>query len=255
VKRAAGRQAGERRRIVGDRMQDQPGALGRVAPPRRSRFQAQPRGGELAGPVRAASDPRAAGPGDRDRETRMRQEREEGRVRLTDGDLDRRPLAAAHLADHPGGPAERADPRGRPVRGLVRRDSLGQRLHHLVRAERGAVVQLHVLAEPERPRETVPRHGPRGRERGLDVAALAESDQALIDEAHREELRGIARVRRVERRGQTWHADVKLARRCAHGHARDGQQQRREPHEARRRHGALEPTPPTREPATHRRPL
>ena len=88
-----------------------------------------------------------------------------------------------------------------------------------------------------------------------DVAALAESDQALIDEAHREELRGIARVRRVERRGQTWHADVKLARRCADGHARDGQQQRREPHEARRRHGALEPTPPTREPATHRRPL
>ena len=196
-------------------MQDQAGAQGRLASPVVAASSASRSGRELDGPVGPAPDPGTAGPRDGDREARVSQEREERRVRLRDDDLDRRSLAAAHLADDPGRAAERADPGGRACPAARRRDPLGEGCDNLVGPERRAVVQLHVLAEPERPHEPVARHGPRRRERGLDVAAIAECDQALVEEANREELGRIARVRRVEGRREARHADVELARRRA----------------------------------------
>jgi hypothetical protein len=49
-------------------------------------------------------------------------------------------------------------------------------------------VKLDVLAEPESPDEAVAGNGPRRREGGLDVAAIAERDETFVEKAHGHEL-------------------------------------------------------------------
>jgi hypothetical protein len=118
-------QPGERGRVVGDRVQREARALRRLPAPGRRGFEHQPVGRELDRPVRPASDPRPPWTRNGDRERRVREEREQRRVRLREHDLDRPALGALHLADDSGRAAKRADPRGGAVRRFVGGDPLG----------------------------------------------------------------------------------------------------------------------------------
>ncbi len=254
---SAGREPGQSGGVVQDRVQDHAGAPRRIPSPGLRGFQHEPLGRELDGPVGSAPDPRGARPRDRERETGMSQERQERRVRLSHDDLDRRALTAPHLPDDPLRATKGTDPGGGAGRRLVGGDALGEGGDDLVGAERGAVVKLDVLAEPEGPDQPVAGDGPRRRERRLDVAALPEGDQPLVEKAHRQELGRSRRVRRVETRGNAPHADVELSGRRRERRGGDGAQ-RGERHERGTRRGEArspELGRPSNRLGAHRRPL
>jgi hypothetical protein len=184
----------------------------------------------------------------------MGQEREQRRVWLPHDDLDRRALTASHLPDDPPRAAEGTDPGGRAVRGLVGGDPFGEGRDDLIGPERGAVVKQDILAEPEGPDQPVAGDGPRRRESGLDVASLAECDQALVEQAHRQELGRRRGLRRIETRRNVEHADVKLGGRRRAGEAGDGEQYDEADKDCRARRTPGTPTPSS-SPGAHWRPL
>jgi hypothetical protein len=114
-------------------------------------------------------------------------------------------------------------------------------------------VELDVRAKPEGPDEPVSGDGPRGGEGGLDVASLAERNEALIEEPHRHQLGRRRRVRGVETRRDARNADVEIAGR-RRDDVRDGEQQD-DGDEERRAHWATTAPLPPRGLGRHRRPL
>ena len=250
----AGAKPPERRRVIGHRVERESRTLRGLPSPGRRRFEHQPVGRELDHPVGPGPAPGTRGAGNGDPQTRMRQEREDGGVRLGKDDLDRRALAPPHLSHEAVRATERPHPGRRPLRWLVGGDALSESRDDVVDPERRAVVEPDVRADAEGPDEPVPRDDPGRREGGLDVALLTERDEPLVEESHRQEIGGHRRRPGIEARRNARHADVKVTvrRREADACAREQRDQRRDGCRASRPTAA--PVPPGGL-GSHRRPL
>ena len=168
-------------------------------------------GADLADGIGPRPDP-AHGPRARvrDGEDRVREHREQRRVRQGEVDLHRSLVRREDLPDDAGrSPQEtgRRRVRRRSQR-VAGHDDAVEALRHVARGERGAVVEADAVPDAESPLEPVAGDDPRGRQPRLHVARpLAVLDERVEDLA-RDQGHGTIESRgRIQRGGNGRHAD------------------------------------------------